>query len=131
MSQIPPTDQLMLVWKTYKKNRIVNFAIPADYRVKIEKEKRYKYLDLARELKKKKLWNMKVKVKPIVIGGLRNSPKEDLEIRLGNKKTRRDYSIIKIGRDTEKSSVDLRRLAVTQALVKDHLQTCVWKTLKE
>ena len=32
----------------------------------------YRYLDFARELKK--LWNMKVTVIPIVIGGLWNSP---------------------------------------------------------
>ena len=44
--------------KTY---RIVDFAVPVDYRVKLkESEKKNKYLDLARELKKKQLWNMKV-----------------------------------------------------------------------
>ena len=38
---------------------IMDFAIPADHRVKLKKKskKRNKYLDLARELKKK-LWNM-------------------------------------------------------------------------
>ena len=47
--------------------------------------KRYKYLDLARELKK--LWNMKVTVIPILIGMLGTVTKElvqvqeDLEIR--------------------------------------------------
>ena len=56
----------------------------ADQRVKLkESEKRDKYLDLARELKK--LWNMKVI--PIVIGALGTISKglvkelEDLEIR--------------------------------------------------
>ena len=45
----------------------MNFAIPADHRVKLkESEKRDKYLDLAQELEK--LWNMKVAVMPIVIG---------------------------------------------------------------
>ena len=50
-----------------------------------ENEMRSKYLDLARELKK--LWNMKVTVKPIVIGALNTVTKrlikglEDLEIR--------------------------------------------------
>ena len=43
--------------KEKKKNttyRIVNSAVPADHRVKLkEKEKKDKYLDLARELKKK------------------------------------------------------------------------------
>ena len=39
--------------------KIVDFAASADHRVKLkENEKKDKYLDLARELKK--LWNMKV-----------------------------------------------------------------------
>ena len=49
-----------------------------------ESEKKYKYLDLARELKK--LWNMKVTIVPIVIGALGTLTKgllnglEDLEV---------------------------------------------------
>ena len=49
-----------------------------------ESEKRYKYLDLARGLKK--LWNMKVTVIPMVIGALGTATKgllkglEELEI---------------------------------------------------
>ena len=39
-----------------------------------ECEKRDKYLDLARELKK--LWNTKVIIIPIVIGVIGNSPKD-------------------------------------------------------
>ena len=58
--------------KKKKKERtcgIVDFAVPADHRVKLkDDEKRDKYQDLARELKK--LWNMKVTVIPIVIGAL-------------------------------------------------------------
>ena len=47
----------------------MDFAVPADHRVKLkESEKKYKYLDLAWELKK--LWNMKVTVILIVIGDL-------------------------------------------------------------
>ena len=47
--------------------KIVDFAVPADYRIKLkEYEKKDKYLDLARELKK--LRNMKVTIAPIVIG---------------------------------------------------------------
>ncbi len=53
-----------------KKNRIckiVEFAFMADHRIKLkEYEKKDKYLDLARELKK--LWNMKVTIIPIIIG---------------------------------------------------------------
>ena len=57
-----------------------------DHRIKIkESEKRDKYLDLVREVKK--LWNMKVTVMPVVISALGIVPKglirglEDLEIR--------------------------------------------------
>ena len=45
----------------------MDFVIPADSRIKSkESEKKHKYLDLARELKK--LWNMKVTITPIMIG---------------------------------------------------------------
>ena len=64
----------------------MNFPVPGDHRVKLkENEKRNKYLNFARELKK--LWNMKVTVIPIVIGVLGTVTKglvkglEDLEIR--------------------------------------------------
>ena len=66
--------------------KIVAFAVPADHRVKLkENEKKEKYLDLARELKK--LWNMKVTIVPIVIGALGTVTEgllkglEDLEVR--------------------------------------------------
>ena len=65
--------------------KIVNFAVPADHRLKLKEcEKRDKYLDLARELKK--LWNMKVTIIPIVIGAFGTVTKgllkglEDLEV---------------------------------------------------
>ena len=46
--------------------KIVDFVVPAGHRIKLKEcEKRDKYLDLARELKK--LWNMKVTIIPIVI----------------------------------------------------------------
>ena len=52
--------------------------------------------------------------------------------RLGNKRTSANYlnDGIKIGRNTEKSPGDLRRLAVTQTPVKDHQLALVWTTLK-
>ena len=65
--------------------KIVDFAVPADHRIKLKEcEKRDKYLDLARELKK--LWNMKVTVMPIVVGAFGTVTKgllkglEDLEV---------------------------------------------------
>ena len=47
--------------------KIVDFAVPADHRIKLKEcEKRDKFLDFARELKK--IWNMKMTIIPIVIG---------------------------------------------------------------
>ena len=47
----------------------MDFAVPADHKVKIKQnEKINKYLNLARELKK--LWNTKMTVIPIVVGAL-------------------------------------------------------------
>ena len=46
--------------------------------------------------------------------------------RFGNKRTsgdRPEYSIIKIGQESEKSPGELRRLAVTQTSVKNHQLT--------
>ena len=61
-------DQIIINKRKKKRIcKIVDFAVPADYRIKLKEcEKRDKYLDLARELKK--LWNMKVTIIPIVIG---------------------------------------------------------------
>ena len=108
--------------------KIVEFAVPADHRIKLkEYEKKEKYLNLARELKK--LWNMKVTIIPIVISafctvtkGLLKGP-EDLEVGDHPKN-----NIIENGQNTEKSPGDLRRLAVTQTPVKDHQLTLMWKT---
>ena len=60
---------LIIINKQKKKTcKIVDFADPADDRIKLkESEKRDKYLNFARELKKN-LWNMKVTIIPIVIG---------------------------------------------------------------
>ena len=50
-----------------KISKLVDFAVPADHKIKLKEcEKRYKYLDLVRELKK--LWNMKLTIIPNVIG---------------------------------------------------------------
>ena len=50
-----------------KTRKIVDFAVPANHRIKLkESEKKDKYLILARELKK--LWKMKVTILPIMIG---------------------------------------------------------------
>ena len=73
-----------LIWEDNikQKNKQTN---PADYRIKLkEYEKKDKYLNLTRELKK--LWNMKVTIVPIVIGAFGTITKgllkglEDLEV---------------------------------------------------
>ena len=47
--------------------KIVDFPVPAVHRIKLKEcEKKDKYLDLARELKK--LWNMRATLVPIVFG---------------------------------------------------------------
>ena len=54
--------------------------------------------------------------------------------RLRNQRIRRDhpdYSITKIGQNTEKSPGDLRRFAVTQTAVEEHQLKLGWKTLKK
>ena len=66
-------------------SKIIDFAVPVAHRINLkESEKKDKYLDLARELKK--LCNMKVTIVPIVIGALGTITKgllkglEDLEV---------------------------------------------------
>ena len=83
------TDQLIparrpdLITINKKKSicKIVDFTVAADHRINLKAcEKKDKYLDLARELKK--LWNMKVTIVPIVIGASGTITKglEDLEV---------------------------------------------------
>ena len=76
---------LIIINKKKKICKIVDFSVPADHRIKLKQcEKRGKYLDLARELKK--LWNMKVTIILIVIGAFGTVTKgllkglEDLEV---------------------------------------------------
>ena len=75
---------LIIINKRKRICKIVGFAVLAEHRINLkEGEKKDKYLDLARELKK--LWNMKVTIVPIVIGALGTVTKgllkglEDLE----------------------------------------------------
>ena len=98
--------------------KIVDFAVPADHRINLnESEKKDKYLDLARELKK--LWNMKVTIVPIVIGALGTISTGLLKRPggLGSWWTCSDYpndSIDENSQNPETCPGDLRRLAVTQ-----------------
>ena len=58
---------LIIINKKKRTCKIVDFAVPANHRIKLKEcEKKHQYLDLARELKK--LWNIQVTIIPIVIG---------------------------------------------------------------
>ena len=62
-------DLIIINKKKTRIGKIIDFAVSADHRINLKEcEKKDKYLDLARELKK--LWNMKVTTVPIVIGAL-------------------------------------------------------------
>ena len=126
---------LIIINKKERICRIVDFALPAGHRVKLKGyEKRDKYFDLARELKKTVEhesddntncnWSSLYSHQRIGTraGGLTNN---------GTGGDCSNYSIIEIGHNTEKSSGDLCRLAFTQTPVENHQLTLMWKTLKE
>ena len=125
---------LIIINKRKRICKIVDIAVPADHRINVKEcEKRDKYLDLARKLKK--LWNMKVMIVPMVIGAFGTITKGSLK-GLGAWKIMdgRDYpndTIAENGQNLETSPGDLRRFAVNQTPVKNHQVTLIWKTLKE
>ena len=104
---------------TRKKQLVIllNFAVPADDKVKITKRKEREILRFC--LRTKKLWNMKVTVIPIVIGALATVPKGSEKKKTGGtgnqgkNRNHPDHSNVKIGKNTQKSPDDLRGLAVT------------------
>ena len=117
------SNERLLVNVIKKSERICKIVGFADHRINLKEcEKKYKYLDLARELKK--LWNMKVTIVPIVIGafgtvtkGLLKGPEG-----FGSLWMSGDYSndsIAEDGQNTEKCPGDKKRLAVTQTPVRD------------
>ena len=76
---------LIIINKKKRTCKIVDFAVLVDHRIKLKEcEKKDKYLDLARELKK--LWNVQVTIIPILIGAFGTVTKgllkglEDLEV---------------------------------------------------
>ena len=103
----------------------MDFTLPADHKVKFkENEKRDKYLNFASEQPQQKMEyegdgntnsNWYTRKYPQRFGkgtgGLRNQRTSG---------DHPDCSIFKIDLNTEKSPVDLRRLAVTQNPIKDH-----------
>ena len=115
--------------------KILNIAVPADHKIKFkENEKKKKYVDLARELKKsverekdnytnrdRCFWYSHQNI----IKGAGG---------VGNKRTSGDHPInyiIENGQNTEKSPGDLRRLDVCLSnTCENHQVMLMWKTLK-
>ena len=66
----------MAVVDTKERNcKIIYFAVPGDSRIEEkEKDKTEKYQDLGRELQK--IWNVKVKIIPLVVGSVGAIPKQ-------------------------------------------------------
>ena len=66
---------LVVVDKKRRTCKIIDFAVPGDSRIEEkEKEKIEKYQDLRRELQK--IWNVRVKIIPLVVGSLGSIPKQ-------------------------------------------------------
>ena len=66
---------LVAVDKKERSCKIIDFAVPGDSRIEEkEKDKTEKYQDLGRELQK--IWNVKVKIIPLVLGSLGAIPKQ-------------------------------------------------------
>ena len=108
----------MIISKNMKKRKVVKFVVPVNHIVKLkENEKKDKYLDLARELKKTVEHkndgdtNCNCALSTVTKGLLK-----DLEI----SRELQNYWIIEIGKNTEKSAGDLRRLGVIQTQRKKH-----------
>ena len=120
---------LIIISQKKKKRicKIMDFAVPADHRIKLKEcEKKDKYLNLTRELKKtmehesddctNRDWCFWYNSYRII-----NGPGG-----LGRWWTSGDHpndSIIENGKNNEKSPGDLRRLAVTQTPAKNHQLT--------
>ena len=113
----------------------MDFAVPANHKVKLkENEKKDKYLDLVRELKKIVKHKSEVYTNYNLSSWLSHRRIIKETEGLGNKRMSGDhpnYCTTEISQNTEKSPGDLRRLAVAQTSVKDHRLTPMGKTLKE
>ena len=105
----------------------MDFAVPDDHRVKLkESEKKDKYLDLARELKKTVKHESDSYTNCNWCSWYSHKRTDARSGGFGNKRTSGDhpnYSIVKIDQNTAKSPRDLIRLAVTQTPVEDHQLT--------
>ena len=66
---------LLVVEKKERSCKIIDFAVPGDSRIEEkEKDKIGKHQELGREIQK--IWNVKVKIIPLVVGSLGAMPKQ-------------------------------------------------------
>ena len=65
---------MVLVERKERMCKIIDFAVSGDSRIEKEKDKIEKYQDLGRELQK--IWNVKVKIIPLVVASLGAIPKQ-------------------------------------------------------
>ena len=66
---------LVVVDKKETSYKVIDFAVPGDSRIEEkEKDKIEQYQDLGRELQK--IWNVKVKIIPLLVGSLGAIPKQ-------------------------------------------------------
>ena len=66
---------MVVVDKNWRTCKIIDFTVPGDSRIdEKEKEKIEKYQDLRRKLKK--IWNVRVKIIPLIVGSLGAIPKQ-------------------------------------------------------
>ena len=119
-------SDLIMINKKERTCKIFDFAVPADQRINLKEcEKKDKYLDIGRELKK--LWNMQVTIILIVIGAFGTVTKgllkglEDLEVG-GRVEIIQTTTLLRTARIMRKF-LETRGLTVTQTPVKNHQLT--------
>ena len=112
--------------KKKRTSRIVDFAIPALHRVKLkENEKKDKYLDLTKELKKTVEHESDVYTNYNCSSWYSQQMINKGAERIDNKRSEDhpNYCITEIGHNTENNSRGQSRLIITQTPVKDHQLT--------
>ena len=97
----------------------MDFAVPVDHRVKNQRKRKERQLLRSFQRTKKAVEHAS---NGDSSGNWRalNDPRRK---KIGNQRSNRDhhnYSIVEIGQNTEKSTGDLRRLAVTKTTVKEN-----------
>ena len=65
---------MVIIDKTKNECKIIDFACPFDSRIEEREKDKMKGYDLKRQVKK--IWNMPVKVIPVVVGALGTTPKK-------------------------------------------------------